>query len=99
MLENEGFGHDHYLDIFDGGPTMCAPTDRIATVRDARTQPVIAIREPANPVLSLAATGRLAAFRTTFALLESTPEGLVIDPQAAAALAIEPGTLVTHVPR
>ncbi|MBU6266081.1 MAG: arginine N-succinyltransferase [Sphingomonadales bacterium] len=99
MLENEGFTHDHYLDIFDGGPTMCAPTDRIATVAKARTEIVAAIREPANPVLSLAATGHLASFRTTFAHIEATPEGLIIDPQAAAALSAEPGTPITHVPR
>src|SRR3546814_5019350 len=40
MLENEGFGFDNYIDIFDGGPTMTARTDRVKAVRDARTAAV-----------------------------------------------------------
>ena len=31
MLESEGFAHEGYVDIFDGGPTMAAPTDQIRT--------------------------------------------------------------------
>jgi arginine N-succinyltransferase len=31
MLEREGFHHDCYIDIFDGGPTMVAATDQIRT--------------------------------------------------------------------
>ena len=34
MLEQEGFSHDGYVDIFDGGPTMSAATDRIRTIRE-----------------------------------------------------------------
>ena len=30
MLEEEGFVFDRYIDIFDGGPTVTAPTDRFA---------------------------------------------------------------------
>src|SRR3546814_20009791 len=41
MLENEGFGFDNYIDIFDGGPTMTARTDRVKAVRDARTAAVL----------------------------------------------------------
>ena len=32
----EGFVWEGYIDIFDGGPTMTAPTDQIRTVREAR---------------------------------------------------------------
>jgi arginine N-succinyltransferase len=39
MLENEGFAASGLIDIFDGGPTMVVPRDRIATVRDARILP------------------------------------------------------------
>jgi arginine N-succinyltransferase len=34
MLENEGFDWDSYIDIFDGGPTVTARTDKIKTVMD-----------------------------------------------------------------
>ena len=33
-----GFAFDRYIDIFDGGPTVTAPTDQIRTIRDARTR-------------------------------------------------------------
>jgi arginine N-succinyltransferase len=36
MLESEGFVFDGYVDIFDAGPTMSAPTDQIRTVRQCR---------------------------------------------------------------
>src|SRR3546814_11818270 len=37
MLENEGFGFDNYIDIFDGGPTMTARTDRVKAVQIGRS--------------------------------------------------------------
>src|SRR3546814_8723474 len=36
MLENEGFAFENYVDIFDGGPTMTARTDQVASIRDAK---------------------------------------------------------------
>ncbi len=36
MLEAEGFTFDRYVDIFDGGPTVTALTDKIRTVRESR---------------------------------------------------------------
>ena len=33
MLENENFAFENYVDIFDGGPTMTARTDQVASVR------------------------------------------------------------------
>ena len=35
MLENEGFSHEGYVDIFDGGPTMTARTDQVRSIREA----------------------------------------------------------------
>src|SRR5690349_620824 len=45
MLEHEGFVFDRYVDIFDGGPTVTAPTDQIRTLQDARTETVAEIGE------------------------------------------------------
>ena len=36
MLEQEGFSAEGYVDIFDGGPTMCVATDKIRAVRESR---------------------------------------------------------------
>src|SRR3546814_14174724 len=35
MLEREGFKYDHYIDIFDGGPTVSVATDQIRTIRES----------------------------------------------------------------
>lgn len=99
MLENEGFAYDGYIDIFDGGPTMIAATDRIVTVRDSRVRTVAAIA--AHPAASacLVATGRLAAFRATCAQMAEVAGNLVIDPEAARVLRLSVGDTVAVVDR
>jgi len=63
LLEVEGFTHEGYCDIFDGGPTVQARTDRIATVRDCRAvdgpEPTLVI-DGTSP---LVAQGRERDFR------------------------------------
>ena len=40
MLEKEGFSfHRLYVDIFDGGPTMVAETDRLRTIQAVQIAP------------------------------------------------------------
>ena len=97
MLENEGFAYEHYIDIFDGGPTMTVATDRIATVRAARSEPVVGIGEGGVP--SLVAHGRLAAFRAGFGSVAPADGGVTLDAAAAQALGVAVGDHVTHVPR
>src|ERR1044071_8095475 len=36
MLEAEGFRHEGYVDIFDGGPTMTARTNDVHSIAEAR---------------------------------------------------------------
>ncbi|HZF45102.1 MAG TPA: arginine N-succinyltransferase, partial [Sphingomonadaceae bacterium] len=42
MLEAEGFNFEGYVDIFDGGPTMTARTDKVESVRNSRCCKVVA---------------------------------------------------------
>lgn len=100
MLESEGFAFDNYIDIFDGGPTMIARTDRIATIRNARQDRIAAIEEAGeSAVTSLAAHGELGAFRACYAQVTPEGDGIVIDPAAAEALGIATGDSVLHVAR
>ena len=63
MLEAEGFHFDGYVDPFDGGPTMCARTDQVRTVRDSRVDSVVQLVESAGGMeRRLFARGRLAGF-------------------------------------
>lgn len=93
MLETEGFAYDGYVDIFDGGPTMCAQTDRIRTVRDAREYVVTAIsdEEDGHEPIMLSA-GRLAGFAVCYGRMHRRPDGsTLLDAESAELLGIGPG--------
>lgn len=98
MLEHEGFAFDCYVDIFDGGPTMIAETDRIATVHDARIDHVVAFLEPGSSSPSLVAAGRQSAFRCCCGEVTPTANGIALDLEAAAVLGVAVGDTVIHVP-
>jgi arginine N-succinyltransferase len=95
MLENEGFVHDDYIDIFDGGPTMHALTNRVKSIKDAKTVRIERIAENAA-VRTIVTSGRLADFRAAYACVAD--DG-TIDPTGATMLGIEPGMEVTVAPR
>ena len=101
MLENEGFTHNKYIDIFDGGPTMTVDTDQIATVRDAREHPILAITDdrPESAVESIVTHGRLAQFRACYGLVDLQGDGVAIDARAAKTLGVGVGDTITHVKR
>lgn len=98
MLENEGFHYENYVDIFDGGPTMTARTDRVRSIAEAREQRIVAI-DGEGGVESLVAVGRLSAFRCAFGLVREAGDGIVLSRDCAAALGVAEDATVLHVPR
>jgi arginine N-succinyltransferase len=98
MLEAEGFQHEGYIDIFDGGPTMAVQTDRIRSIRKAREATVIATDLEIGE-RALVATGRLQDFVAAHASIEVRDDGIAIDAASAKLLGVEPGAEVIHVPR
>ena len=99
LLEKEGFRHDNYVDLFDGGPTVTAATDDIATLRNARTATVRAIADDAQATPHIAAAGRLAAFRACFAHIAREGDDVTLDPAAARALNVGIGDPIIFAPR
>jgi arginine N-succinyltransferase len=108
MLETEGFSWENYIDIFDGGPTMTVRTDQIRSIREAEDAVVMAIdarlaerdqTEHNQAERRLVAVGRLGDFRCAYGVVAQRDAGIAIDPECAAALAIEPGQTVSHVAR
>jgi arginine N-succinyltransferase len=97
MLENEGFAYEHYVDIFDGGPTMTARTDQVRTIRDAVTATIVGIGEADSA--ALIASGHLASFRAAQGFVRSTAEGVVIDRTTADTLQLREGDQIVHVAR
>jgi arginine N-succinyltransferase len=98
MLEEEGFAHQGYIDIFDGGPTMTAETDKVRSVADAQPATVTATDCGEGRKVILA-TGRLAAFRSCFGACEPSESGVALDAQAAEALEVGVGDTVWWVAR
>jgi len=99
MLENEGFVWDSYIDIFDGGPTVTARTDRIKTVMEAEWVRVAGTNGEGGPMMMLAA-GVMHDFVACYGYATRTENGeLMIDAKAMEMLGIGPGDLVLAVAR
>ena len=94
MLENEGFAFENYVDIFDGGPTMTARTDQVASVRDAKHVEISAIAGGGED--ALVATGRLADFRCCFG---KVGDGSTLDDGAAELLGAGKGDAISWIGR
>lgn len=96
MLENEGFAASGLIDIFDGGPTMVVPRDRIATVRDARILPAQVADDPALTVAPerLLAVPAAAAFRALRASVLVGDEAIVLSSAVARGLGVGSGDMV-----
>jgi arginine N-succinyltransferase len=98
MLENEGFAHEQYVDIFDGGPTMTTRTDNVRTIREARTHQVVAIDDDGGEQ-ALVARGRLTDFHTAYGRIRPCGDGIALSRACAAALGVSEGDSVSHVGR
>jgi arginine N-succinyltransferase len=99
MLETEGFMWDGYVDIFDGGPTVTAHTDRIRAVRESRVM-TLTDRLPEFAIKAMLSAGRLGNFKACYGQVEVLNEGRVaIDPEALAHLQAEAGDTILMVER
>jgi arginine N-succinyltransferase len=99
MLEEEGFVYDRYVDIFDGGPTVTAPTDRIRTIRESSMEKICEIGDGGR-IKVLAATGRLKDFRACCASIKRlAKKGICIDREAAELLHVDIGDEIVMVAR
>jgi len=99
MLEAEGFVFDRYIDIFDGGPTVMAPTDEIRTIEESEYARVAEIADGGSHKM-LVATGRLKDFRACAANVRKlSKKELGLDKEAAELLEVEVGDKVLTVSR
>ncbi len=99
MLENEGFHYDGYVDIFDGGPTMIARTDKVKSVAESSLDKITST-DLAEGERAILACGRLENFRACYGAREVAADGTVaIDAQAADILDLKSGDEVWSVPR
>ena len=99
MLENEGFAWDCFIDIFDGGPTVTAPTDAIKTIREAQWLRVAGENDGRGAMMMLA-SGTLKDFKACYSAVSHTDHGeLLIEAAAMDLLGVERGDRVLAVAR
>jgi arginine N-succinyltransferase len=99
MLENEGFRHDGYVDIFDGGPTMVAHTDMVTSVKNSASAKVTGL-DLTEGERAILATGHLGTFRACFgARVLDGDGGIAIDSASADLLDVCEGDVVWSVAR
>jgi arginine N-succinyltransferase len=99
MLENENFDWDGYIDIFDGGPTVTARTDKIKTLVEGEWLRVAGANGGGDNTMMLA-TGVMHDFVACYSHAVRNDNGeLIIDAEAMEMLGIGPGDLVLAVAR
>ncbi len=98
ILMREGFETDHYIDIFDGGPTLHARTSGIRSIAQSRLVPV-RIAEPGKGGRPyLVSNGQLQDFRAIVAELDWVPgKPVSLSAEAAEALGVGEGVSVRLV--
>ena len=98
MLESEGFTHEGYIDIFDGGPSMAAATDHIRTIREAKDRMIVAADVTVGS-RALMSKGRLHDFVAVHATIEERDGGVAIDAESAKLLGAAVGDEVAYAVR
>ena len=98
MLEAEGFAYEGYVDIFDGGPTMTARTDKVESICNAKRGAVAELADETT-TKALVATGQLSDFRCCFGQIAERDGAVVLDPECAATLGVAPGDTVWWIAR
>ena len=100
MLQEEGMTFDRYIDIFDGGPTVTAPTDQVRSIREATEESVIEIGGDPGKTKVLLSAGRLRDFRCVRAEIRRLgKKGIAITRETADLLEIDTGAKVMVVAR
>lgn len=92
MLLTEGFRDEGYVDIFDGGPTLVAPINAVATFASSHETVYLGEREGGKP--ALVATGFGSSFRLARGLATRDVEGVWCDPRCTGLLSVSTGDTV-----
>ncbi len=99
MLENEGFAAEGYVDIFDGGPTMIARTDKVKSIKESQSAK-LSSTDLEKGERALVATGHMATFRSSYGARAVHEDGTIsIDAQSADVLDVKPADTVWSVAR
>ena len=91
LLEDEGFRYQHYIDIFDGGPTLEAPLHAIRSAQRSRVLPMTLGGPLPGARPHLLANQKLGAFRCLLADLKPERDGVALPATLARVLQLRNG--------
>ena len=92
LLEKEGFRHEGYIDIFDGGPTVECPLEEIHSVRHSRRLTATLAPMDKEPQQCLVCNTDLKNFRATLCELTIDNDGIAsMSAQTAKGLQVAEG--------
>lgn len=98
VLEAEGFRYCHYVDIFDGGPTLECEIDRVRAVRKSRVMPVVSGPPRRDDLpLCLVANEHYHHFRAALVPADPAADSLALDAAQCDRLKCQPGDRVRLV--
>ena len=98
ILMRDGFETDHYIDIFDGGPTLHARTSGIRSIAQSAVASVVLGEQSGGGRAYLVGNEQVQGFRAVVAELDWAPgQPVVLDPRTAEALAVGEGAQVRLV--
>ncbi len=95
ILLKQGFRQTRYVDLFDSGPHLYAPTAEIDAIASSATIPIAALQPTPNGQLAILTNNRLD-FRATFATLQITPNGAILSPEVAHTLRLSTGDTLRY---
>jgi len=98
ILLREGFKPNHYVDLFDAGPTLHARNTAIGAV--ARSQPAVARLSPqsGSGASWLVSNDRLEQYRAILVQLDDTPgDSVGLSAEMLQALHLQPGQTVRSI--
>lgn len=96
MLEQEGFRHEEYIDVFDGGPTMQAERADIRTVRESKVAAITGTASLSGTT-HIIATTELSGYRMVFGALKEDKGKVTLDTDAAKALGVKKGDSIRYI--
>lgn len=96
LLERQGFKISHYLDLFDAGPHLFAPTEEIHAIKTSVVSTVTALSsEKIHTTRAFLSNTRLD-FRATYAPISIGEEGLSFHPAVAETLHVDVGSPIRY---
>ena len=92
ILENEGFRYNNYIDIFDGGPTIEAPIEKIKTISSSQVYTITSLSDEVSSKPYLLANTKLD-YRATLGhvIFDKTKASCIISRATAELLQLTKG--------